>query len=175
LECSPVSGDCEDGAWAADIIKIDSAEQTFAASLFVVLRWHDPRLAHSEPGIKIYALDEIWHPKWVAANGDSSLRQAMPEKAEVTADGTVIYRQQFIGSFLQKLDLREFPFDRQKFRARFVVLQYRPEEIQFVPDESMVAAGCPQGVGIADTLTLADWKVDAPSAFTEPYRAVPGI
>lgn len=163
------------GMWASDIVRIDSVEQSFEVGLFVVLRWHDPGLAHSGQGIKTYALDDVWHPKWIAVNGNGSLRQILPEKVEAMPDGTVIYRQQVVGSFIQKLDLREFPFDRQRFCARFAVMGYRPEEIQFVPDESMVAAGCPQGVGIAKTLTLADWKVDAPLAYSEAYHAVPGI
>jgi hypothetical protein len=43
----------------------------------------------------------------------------LPEKAEVTSDGTVIYRQLFTGLFAQRLDLRAFPFDQHRFRADF--------------------------------------------------------
>jgi hypothetical protein len=38
--------------WASDISKIDSAAQTFTASLFVGMRWRDTRLAHAAPGVK---------------------------------------------------------------------------------------------------------------------------
>jgi len=86
------------GLWAGNIMKIDSVEQTFEASLFVVLRWRDPGLTHSGPGIKTYALEDVWHPKWIAVNGDGSLRQTLPEKVEVMPDGTVIYRSTGSGS-----------------------------------------------------------------------------
>ena len=77
------------GMWTADIVNVDSARQTFEGSIYIVLRWHDPHLAHSEPGITTYALNDIWYPKWSAENGSGSLRQILPEKVEVTVDGTV--------------------------------------------------------------------------------------
>lgn len=161
--------------WATDIVQIDSANQTFNASLFVGLGWQDARLAHAGPELVRYALDDIWHPEWVVGNDDGSVKQTLPQWVEVHPDGTVLYRQRFVGPFLQKLDLRQFPFDRHSFRVHFVVLGHRPEEIQFVPSEKMVAAGFSHGAGIADTLTMVDWKVSAPTAFTDPYHAAPGI
>ena len=124
--------------------------------------------------MKTYALADIWHPELLAANDDGSVKRTLPQKAEVTSDGTVIYRQLFAGSFAQRLDLRAFPFDQHRFGAHFLIVGYRPEEIQFIPDEALVAAGLPQGAGIA-TLTLADWKVDAPAALTQPYQTAPGL
>lgn len=161
--------------WATDLVKIDSAAQTFNASLFVSLRWQDARLAHGETGMKTFARDDIWSPNWVVANDDGEVKQTLPQKAHVAADGTVTYHQRFVGPFLQKLDLRRFPFDSHRFRAHFVALGHRPEEIQFVPDEKLVAAGFPQGAGLAGALTLVDWKVDSPTAFSDPYQAAPGL
>ena len=92
------------GIWASDISKIDSAMQTFTASLFVGMRWHDTRLAHAGAGVKTYALADIWHPELLVANDDGSVKRTLPEKVEVTSDGTVIYRQLFAGSFTQRLD-----------------------------------------------------------------------
>ncbi len=163
------------GMWAIDITNVDSADQTFSASLFISLRWRDPHLAHSGQGVLTYALGDIWHPKWFVENSGGSLKQIFSDKVNVTADGTVVWHQLFLGAFTQKFNLRQFPFDSQKLRARFVVLGHRPEEIQFVPDETLVAAGFPQGTGMAPTLTITDWKVDAPTAFAEPYNAAPGL
>ena len=161
--------------WVTDIARIDSAAQTFTANLFVGLRWNDPRLAHAGPNVKTSALADIWHPELLLTNDDGSVRRALPEKADVSADGSVVYRQLFAGSFAQRLDLRAFPFDAHRFHVHFVALGYRPSDIQFIPDESLVAAGLPQGAGIADTLTLADWKVDSPGARAQPYEPVPGL
>ena len=60
------------GIWASDISKIDSATQTFTASLFVSMRWHDARLAHAGPGVKTCSLADIWHPELLVANDDGS-------------------------------------------------------------------------------------------------------
>jgi hypothetical protein len=161
--------------WGTDVAKIDSAEQAFHASLVVSLRWKDSRLAHGDATAKRYAFDDIWHPEWVVANDDGSVKQTLPQKVQVTSDGTVTYRQRFVGPFMQALDLRAFPFDKHRFRAHFVVLGMHPEEITFVPDERAVAAGLTQGAGLAETLTMVDWEVSPPTAFTDPYRLAPGI
>jgi hypothetical protein len=163
------------GIWASDILKIDSATQTFTGSLFVGMRWHDARLAHAGPEVRTYSLADIWHPELLVANDDGSVKRTLPEIAEAASDGTVVYRQRFTGSFAQRLDLRAFPFDQHRFLAHFLVVGYRPEEVQFIPDEALVAAGLPQGVGIAETVTLADWKADAPRAFAQAYHAAPGL
>ena len=62
--------------WASDISKIDSASQTFTASLFVGMRWHDARLAHPGPGVKTYALADIGHRNcwWQTTMGQSNER-----------------------------------------------------------------------------------------------------
>jgi len=47
------------GIWIVDITKIDSAEQTFTAEAAIVLRWKDPRLAHTGVGIARYPLEQV--------------------------------------------------------------------------------------------------------------------
>lgn len=161
--------------WGVDIAKIDSVNQSFDASLLIGLRWNDPRLAHGDAAGKSYALDDIWHPNWVVANDDGSVKLTLPQKAHVAADGTVSYRQRFVGPFMQKLDLRKFPFDDHRFRVHFVALGHRPEEIRFTPEPTAVAAGLPNGAGLSKTLTMVDWGVGVPTVFADPYHAAPGL
>jgi hypothetical protein len=47
--------------WVVDIISVDSAQQTFIADIAIVLRWKNPRLAHTTAGLAYYGLDQIWH------------------------------------------------------------------------------------------------------------------
>ena len=161
--------------WIGDIRGIDSVAQTFSASLVVGLRWHDPQLAHAGPGAKRYALDDIWHPRYLIANESDAADVSLPETADVAPDGTVVYRQRIIGSFAQSLNLRAFPFDRDTFRMQFVVLGHRPAEIEFVPDARAIAAGMSEGVGIAEKLTLQDWRVLSATTRVESYPVTPGI
>lgn len=163
------------GVWVVDISQIDSVAQTFSANLGIVLRWQDPALAHSEPGVKRYNLSDIWHLNWLVANAAGSVDRSLPEIVEVAGDGTVNYRQRLIGSFAQPLDLRAFPFDHATFRIHFVTVGHRPTAIQFVPHESFVTAGMPTGAGIAPGITLQDWRVTDPKARALPYQVLPGF
>src|SRR6185312_10950563 len=114
------------GIWMVDITNIDSAQQNFTADIAVVLRWKDARLAHIGTGFTHYALDQIWTPRVGIANETSSVVRKFPESAEVEPDGTVLYRQRYVGSFTQPLRLQSFPFDRQSFRIQFVAIRHRP-------------------------------------------------
>ena len=103
--------------WAVDINSIDSAQQSFTADIAVILRWKDSRLAHTSGGVVHYALDQIWHPRVVIVNKTNSVRRRLPESVDVEADGTVVYRQRYVGPFTQSLHLESFPFDKQTFRV----------------------------------------------------------
>jgi len=159
--------------WITDISRIDSVAQSFSASVVLYLRWHDPRLAHHETGVKQYAVANVWTPQWVIVNEASSLARSLPEIVTVTPDGTVSYHQRLVGSFAQVLDLRHFPFDRDTFRVHLIATGYRPDEIKFVPEESAIAAGIPNGAGMAPEISLQDWRVLSVTARVMPYRSAP--
>jgi len=161
--------------WIGDVTKIDSAEQTFSANLVLFVRWHDPQLAHAGPGTKQYALDSIWNPRLIITNEAGEVERSLPEIADVAPDGTVVYRQRLIGSFAQSLNLRAFPFDHDTFRVQIVTLGYRPEEIALAPDERAFAAGMPEGVGLAEKLTIQDWRITSVGARVQPYRLAPRL
>lgn len=163
------------GIWVADISRIESVAQTFTANLAVVLRWRDPALAHSKPGVTQYNLHDIWHPNWFIANAAGKPDSSLPEVAEVAADGEVIYRQRLLGTFAQSLDLRAFPFDHATFRIHLVMIGQKPAEFQFVPNEAMVAAGMPSGAGIARQVTLQDWRIADSTVRVMPYQVAPGL
>ncbi len=145
--------------WIVDINSIDSAQQSFIADVFTVLRWRDARLAHTGTGVAHYALDQIWNPRVVIVNETNSVSHRLPESVEVDADGTVAYRQRFVGSFTQALVLKSFPFDKQTFHVQLAAVKYSPNEVDFVADQKWVDAGIKQAAGIANSITLPDWTV----------------
>jgi hypothetical protein len=161
--------------WVVDITNIDSAQQNFTADIAVVLSWKDARLAHTGTGLAHYALDQIWTPRVGIANETSSLVHKLPESAEVEPDGTVLYRQRYVGSFTQPLRLQSFPFDRQAFRVQFVAIRYRPDEVTLVPDENWVRDGLQQGAGMSPSITLPDWAVESWDAKANVYALTPGM
>jgi len=163
------------GIWMVDITNIDSAQQNFTADIAVVLRWKDARLAHTGTGVAHYALDQIWTPRVSIANETSSVVRKLSEFAEVEPDGTVLYRQRYVGSFTQPLRLQSFPFDRQAFRIQFVAVRYQPNEVTFVPDQNWIRDGLREGAGMSPSITLPDWTVEKWDAKAEVYALTPGL
>jgi hypothetical protein len=162
--------------WVANIDKIDSVAQTFSAHMFLAARWQDPRLAHGESqGTIQLSLDDVWSPPFAIANAASFIRHTLPEVVEVDPEGNVTYRQGFIGTFAQPLDLRNFPFDTQVFRVHGVSPGYSPAELDLVPDERFIDAGMREAAGIAEEITLPDWKITRWTAGPRPYEAVPWV
>jgi hypothetical protein len=163
------------GIWVVDISAIDSAQQSFTADIVAVLRWKDPRLTHAGSGIAHYAVDQIWHPRVGIVNETSSVNHKLPDSVEVEPDGTVVYRQRYVGAFTQPLRLQSFPFDRQTFRVHFVAVRYSPNEVQFVPDQEWIRNGLKQASGIAPSIALPDWTVEKSDTRTLLYTLAPGL
>src|SRR5712671_7928824 len=148
------------GIWIADITSIDSAQQSFTAEIAVVLRWKDSRLAHTGKGIVRYPLEQIWHPRVGIVNETNSVSRKMPDSVEVEPDGTVTYRQRYVGAFTQPLRLQSFPFDRQTFRIQLVAVRYQSNEVMFVPDQVWIQDGLKEAGGISPSVTLPDWTIE---------------
>ena len=163
------------GIWIADITSIDSAQQSFTAEIAVVLRWKDPRLAHTGNGVVRYPLEQVWHPRIAVVNETNSVSRKFPDLVEVEPDGRVTYRQRYAGAFSQPLRLRSFPFDRQTFRLQFVAVRYRANEVQFVPDQDWIDNGLKQAGGIATSIALPDWTIESWNTKSLSYALAPGF
>src|SRR5260370_5209583 len=163
------------GIWMVDITSIDSAQQSFTAEMALVLRWKDPRLAHTGNGVVRYPLEQVWHPRIAVVNETNSVSRKFPDLVEVEPDGRVTYRQRYAGAFSQPLRLRSFPFDRQTFRLQFVALRYRSNQVQFVPDQDWIANGLKQAGGIATSITLPDWTIENWNTKSLSYALAPGV
>src|SRR5207302_7802257 len=148
------------GIWVVDISSIDSAQQTFTAEIAVVLRWKDPRLAHTGNGVVRYPLEQIWHPRVGIVNETNSVSRKMPDSVEVDPDGTLTSRQRYAGAFTQPLRLQSFPFDRQTFRVQLVAVRYQSNEVMFVPDQVWIRDGLKEAGGISPSVTLPDWTIE---------------
>ena len=163
------------GIWMVDITSIDSAQQSFTAEMALVLRWKDPRLAHTGNGVVRYPLEQVWHPRIAVVNETNSVSRKFPDSVEVEPDGTVNYRQRYAGAFTQPLRLRSFPLDRQTFRIQLVAVRYRPNEVTFVPDQEWISNGLKQGAGIAPSITLPDWTIEKWDTRRLTYALAPGF
>src|SRR6476619_5055797 len=163
------------GIWMVDITSIDSAQQSFTAEMALVLRWKDPRLAHTGNGVVRYPLEQVWHPRIAVVNETNSVSRKFPDSVEVEPDGTVNYRQRYAGAFTQPLRLQSFPFDRQRFRFQLVAVRYRPNEVMFVPDEDWIRNGLRQAGGVAPSITLPYWTLEKWETKPLTYALAPGF
>ncbi|MHC4126309.1 MAG: ligand-gated ion channel [Planctomycetota bacterium] len=91
-----------------DIDNIDGASQSFTANAYVFLRWTDKRLAH-EGSVRTIPLEETWNPRVIIANRGGLMQKSLPEVVEIESDGTVTYRQRFIGPLILKIWLHTCP------------------------------------------------------------------
>jgi hypothetical protein len=151
--------------YISDVNGINSAEQNFTANVYMEYRWMDETLAHPGPGIIVKNLTDVWHPQIQIIN-QQKISKTFPEVVTVSPNGEVIYRQRVWGDFSQPLKLQEFPFDRQVFNIHLVAVQHSPEQVALVPSPDIT-------YGIAETLSVTDWKVVGWNAEVLPYKPIP--
>jgi len=118
--------------YVIDIDEINSADQSFAASIYYEARWKNHLLQHPGPGPLHVDLNEIWNPR-LTIIGQQNAWKSYPESAEIQPDGTVIYRQKVWGHFSQPLNLRDFPFDRQELSIQLVAPGLSEHQVVMVP------------------------------------------
>lgn len=141
------------GMLIIDLDEINSAEQTFTASVYIEARWHDPALVHGGKPIQ-RPLAEVWNPRLQIVNQQRAW-PTFPETVEIHGDGEVVYRQRIWGSFSQRLNLRRFPFDHQELIIPIVAVGYTASEVEIVDLEEQRS-----GIsGIVKDLSIPDWDV----------------
>jgi hypothetical protein len=150
-----------------DVSKIDGAEQSFTADVFLKLQWRDERLAMETNGVRRLPLDSIWNPRIQIINQRRAVK-TFDDIVDVMPDGTVVSRQRYDGEFSTRLDFHDFPLDHHRFSLQLVVPGYGPDEIDFVP------ATEGEGIGHTPELTISDWTIGAFELRTKPFQLVTG-
>ncbi len=140
------------GLYLADFSEVSGSEQTFLADIIVRAEWQDPRLAGRWAGLHGAALEEVWNPRLQLVN-QRGVTAALPQRVEVDTSGHVSYRQRWSGRFATRLDLRDFPLDRQRFHIQVVSLGYTPAEVDLIVDGGELRSGQ------AADFAIPDWEV----------------
>jgi hypothetical protein len=150
-----------------DVSKIDGAEQSFTADVFLKLEWRDERLAIDTGDVRRMPLDSIWNPRIQIIN-QRRVTKTFDDVVDVMPDGTVISRQRYDGEFSTRLDFHDFPLDHHRFSLQLAVPGYGPDEIDFVP------ATEGEGIGHTPELTITDWSIGPFILRTQPFTLVQG-
>jgi hypothetical protein len=155
--------------YVIDVDEIDSAEQSFTASVFYAARWKNPLLVHPGPGPLHRSMIDVWTPRLTIVNQQQSW-PAFPWAVEVQPDGTVFLRQKIWGRFSQPLDLRHFPLDRQTLRIHLVATGLLEQDVKMIP----MAGTHGRQSGIASVFSLPDFEVVSWKAEPKPYLPFQG-
>ena len=150
-----------------DVSKIDGADQSFTADVFMMLQWSDDRLASPAEGVRRLPLSSIWNPRVQIIN-QRRIFKSFDETVDIDPDGKVTYRQRFYGQFASPLDLHDFPLDEHTFSIQVVVPGYSAEEIDFVPSTEGL------GIGRSPEVTIPDWSIGNLEIATAPWAIIPG-
>jgi hypothetical protein len=111
--------------------------ETFEADLYLIFRWHDPRLAFdgTEPqrfleDAAVEQLKAIWWPQIEFINtGQPDIAN---RALEISPDGSVSYILAMTATFRSDLDLRRFPFDRETLEVRIQSFIWNRDQMVFV-------------------------------------------
>lgn len=152
------------GLYVIDVDEVDSALQSFSASVYLEARWNIPALRHEGPAPLHRPWTEVWTPRLAVVNGQQAWR-AFPETVEILPNGEVIYRQKIWGHFSQPLDLRDFPEDRQTLTVHVVAAGLSEAAVKMVALERRDG----KHSGIAETFSLPDFDVISWSVAPRPY------
>jgi hypothetical protein len=142
------------GIYLFDIDEIDDVNQRFGVDMFIVIAWHDPRLALPEDERigqnRTLPMDEIWTPRGMIVN-DRGLSAQLPRIADIDDLGNVVYRQRLSGELAVALELKEFPFDKQRLPIDFISYIYSPDEVRLSVNTDISAD--------AGSFSAAGWRL----------------
>jgi len=151
----------------ADLHEVTGADQTFHADVVLVAEWQDPRLAGRWTSVHGVPLVDVWNPRLALVN-QKSVVQLFPERVTVDPSGTVHWVQRWLGSFSTRMDLKDFPMDRQRFEVQVVSLGYARDEVDVVVNTDQTKRSR------APSFSITDWEVGPTTMETADFETAPG-
>ncbi len=156
------------GIYVYDLAKVSDVDTTFTVDFFLLLKWHDSRLASSSqasPGVyRQFKLGEVWDPHVTVIN-ERNLSRRFRDIVKVDPEGNVTYFQRYQGTLSFDHQLEEFPFDAHVLPIELVAAGYGPEEVEFLVWEEKIARGV--------TLSIVDWEIGPGAARVSPVYISP--
>jgi hypothetical protein len=154
--------------YMVDIFEVSGADQTFNADVALIAEWRDPTLAGKWTAMQSAKMEDVWEPRLQLVNqrGASAL---LPQRVEIHPDGLVRYRQRWSGRFTARMDLRDFPLDRQRFHVQVVSLGYSRDEVELIPDLGGKRSGR------AEQLSITDWELGRARMEIADFEPAPGM
>lgn len=131
------------GFYLLNLTSVDERTESFNADIYILFRWHDPRLEHGGKDPQFFAgngvgekLEEIWSPQIEFVN--TGQPEITNQNLGIFPDGTVLYAMGLTSNFRADLDLRRFPFDRQRLVVRVRSFVYQIADVVMEPDHEKI-------------------------------------
>ena len=153
--------------YLADVHSISASDQSLDGDVVLTAEWQDPRLAGRWPGVRELGLGEAWYPQLQLVN-QRAVNTLLPQRLEVDPLGNVSYRQRWTGKFSVRMDLRDFPLDRQRFAVQVVSLGYPRNQVDLIPDVQGKRSGR------AERLSVTNWRFGPAQMEIADFEPAPG-
>jgi len=154
--------------YVADVFEVSGSEQAFNADVVLVAEWRDPSLAGRWTAVHSENMEDVWEPRLQLVN-QRGANALLPQRVEIDPEGLVRYRQRWSGRFTARMDLKDFPLDRQRFHVQVVSLGYSRDEVDLVPDLGGKRSGR------AEQLSITDWTLGPARMETADFEPTPGM
>jgi hypothetical protein len=160
------------GFYLVDIVEVDDQHKTIEVEGVLTLSWHDERQRFDpvEEGTKEkvyqgdYQFSELatgWWPQLYLRN-ESGRYERQSVLLRILPDGNITYVEELQAVAEVDIDLRQIPFDRQRFELVFEILGFDTTEVLLVADPDRTGAG----VGIS----VNQWRMESLTAEDRVYR-----
>jgi hypothetical protein len=154
--------------YLVDLFDVSGSDQAFNADVVVIAEWRDPSLAGRWTSIQSTKMEDVWEPRLQVVN-QRGLNALLPQRVEIHPDGLIRYRQRWSGRFTARMDLRDFPLDRQRFHVQVISLGYSRDEVELIPDLGGKRSGR------AEQLSITDWKLGPARMEKADFEPAPGM
>ncbi len=148
----------EVGFHVIDFGRITAREESFEATVYLELRWQDPRLADALADGRWVPTQKIWMPRVSFDNAADAPHSHGEPVIEVDPSGLVVFETILSCRFSVPLDLRAFPFDSQVL----------PIRVSLYDDETLVQFRLMSNRSrIHEDAFVTDWVLGEPSIRVE--------
>jgi hypothetical protein len=154
--------------YVVDVFDVSGSDQAFTADVVLIAEWRDPKLAGKWTAIQSAKLEDVWEPRLQVVN-QRGANALLPQRVEIHPEGLVRYRQRWSGRFTARMDLRDFPLDRQQFHVQVVSLGYSREEVELIPDLEGKRSGR------AEQVSITDWRLGPTRMEMADFEPAPGM
>jgi hypothetical protein len=150
-----------------DLHEVSGADQTFHADVVVEAEWMDSRLASRSSGVRTLPLVDVWSPRLSLLN-QKSVVQLFPDRVQVEPSGEVHLGRRWLGNFSTRMDLKNFPMDRQHFEIQVACIGFSRDTVELI-----IKAEKSQSTR-APSLSITDWNMGPATAESHDFETAPG-